>query len=160
MESKKKYSMTIYIRFSVIWSKSPADTFNSFHVIDEQTNNVFIIYVYLILAFRIIIWQFDINNLRENFSPGDPGLNPGPGENFSLKLLIYICIYGCVLVCVYDIYFLWCFMYLTLISWMQLKWISEESLRRGEEEKLRNCKNYGSGRNNYGNNFKKDSWSA
>ena len=21
---------------------------------------------------------------------GDPGLNPGPGENFSLKLLIYI----------------------------------------------------------------------
>ena len=40
-----------------------------------------------------------INNLREKFSPrqgfepgspaGDPGSNPGPGENFSLKLLIY-----------------------------------------------------------------------
>ena len=25
---------------------------------------------------------------------GDPGSNPGPGENFSLKLLIYIYIYG------------------------------------------------------------------
>ena len=37
-----------------------------------------------------------INNLREKVSPGpgfepragDPGLNPGPGENFSLKLLL------------------------------------------------------------------------
>ena len=32
-----------------------------------------------------------INNLREKFSPrpgGDLGSNPGPGENFSLKLLI------------------------------------------------------------------------
>ena len=34
-----------------------------------------------------------VNNLREKFSPGpgfgDPGSNPGPGENFSLKLLTY-----------------------------------------------------------------------
>ena len=33
-----------------------------------------------------------INNLREKFFPGPgfkPGSNPGPGENFSLKLLIY-----------------------------------------------------------------------
>ena len=28
------------------------------------------------------------NNLREKRA-GDPGSNPGPGENFSLKLLIY-----------------------------------------------------------------------
>ena len=56
--------------------------------------------MYVNLAFRIIIWQVDINNLREKFSPGpgfepgypalDSGSNPGPGENFSLKLLIYI----------------------------------------------------------------------
>ena len=34
---------------------------------------------------------------------GDPGSNPGPGENFCLKLLIYIYIYNHmrVYVCVY-----------------------------------------------------------
>ena len=50
----------------------------------------------IILAFKITIWQVDINNLREKFSPGpgfepgSPGSNPGPGENFTLKLLIYL----------------------------------------------------------------------
>ena len=35
-------------------------------------------------------WSKTNNNSREKFSPGpgDPGSNLGPGENFSLKLLI------------------------------------------------------------------------
>ena len=70
---------------------------------------MFIQFIYLDnnenLAFKITIWQV---NLREQFLPGpgfilvaqlvkalarrawDPGSNPGPSENFSLKIFGYV----------------------------------------------------------------------
>ena len=43
--------MTIYRRFRVLWLMTQVDMFNSFHVIDKQIKNVFIIYVYRLNSF-------------------------------------------------------------------------------------------------------------
>ena len=51
-------------------------------------------FVFLNVAFDILTFAMKVYiiNLREKFSPGpglEPGSNPGTGENFSLKVIIY-----------------------------------------------------------------------
>ena len=71
--------------------------------------------MFLNTGYKQLIWP--IHNLREEFllgpvdrlgglvviaparRAGDPGSNPGPGENFSLKLLNYVLFYLTITYC-------------------------------------------------------------
>ena len=70
MESKEKYPESIYKGFRVIWSKSNVYTFNSFHVIDKQTNKI-LHYICIDIYIRIqlsCIWA--TSSIKKKFLHG------------------------------------------------------------------------------------------